>query len=98
MDPVMRAFKLNKISVDHTHYRYLGGAEAEFADESGGPELVRAQLLEAGHDPAARGDGDQLDLWAAHPPEGKRIVTTELTDRRRATITRRNSHIRVHRS
>jgi hypothetical protein len=50
---------------------YLGGAEGELPDEASGAQLIGAQLLEAGYDPTASGDSDQLDLRAAHPSRKK---------------------------
>ncbi len=50
---------------------YLGGAESELPDEASRAQLIGAELLEAGHDPTARRDSDQLDLWAAHPSRRK---------------------------
>ncbi len=58
-------------------YRYicllphLGSAEGELPDETGRAQLVGAELLEAGHDPTASRDSDQLDLRAAHPSRKK---------------------------
>jgi hypothetical protein len=50
---------------------YLGGAEGELPDEAGRAQLIGAELLEAGHDPTARRDGNQFDLRAAHPSRRK---------------------------
>ncbi len=50
---------------------YLGGAEGELPDEASRAQLIGAELLEAGHDPSASGDGNQLDLRPAHPSRRK---------------------------
>ncbi len=50
---------------------YLGGAECELPDETSRAQLIGAELLETGHDPTARGDGNQFDLRAAHPSRRK---------------------------
>ncbi len=50
---------------------YLGGAEGELPDEASRSQLIGAELLEAGHDPTASRDSDQLDLRPAHPSRRK---------------------------
>jgi hypothetical protein len=56
------------VALLYDQHPVLGGAEVELTHESGRAEFVGAQLLEPGHDPAASGDGDQLDFGSADPP------------------------------
>jgi hypothetical protein len=67
---------------DYMFACYLGGAEGELPDEASGAQLVGAQLLEAGHDPTASGDGNQLDLWAAHPSRRKENALQRTTTKK----------------
>ncbi len=56
---------------------YLGGAKGELPDEAGRSQLVGAELLEAGNDPTASRDGNQLDLRPAHPSRRKENASSE---------------------
>uniref|UniRef100_A0A6B0VAH4 Secreted protein n=1 Tax=Ixodes ricinus TaxID=34613 RepID=A0A6B0VAH4_IXORI len=51
----------------------LGGAERELPHHARRAQLVRTQLAEAGHDAAARGNGDQLDFWSPDPAHGGQL-------------------------
>ena len=51
-------------TVFNDEHLVLGGAEGELPDGAAGAELLRRELLEAGHNAAISGDGDQLDLGA----------------------------------
>ena len=52
--------------LDHEH-PVFGRAERHLANHPGGTQLVRGELLEAGNDPAAGGDCNELDLGTADP-------------------------------
>jgi hypothetical protein len=55
----------------------LGGAERELADEASVAKLVGAQVLETGDDAAVGRNGDQLDLGATNPADGREVVLHE---------------------
>mmetsp|Transcript_5057 Transcript_5057/g.10698 ORF Transcript_5057/g.10698 Transcript_5057/m.10698 type:complete len:277 (+) Transcript_5057:73-903(+) len=52
----------------------LGGAERQLLHAAGGAEVLRLQLSEARADASASGDGDELQLDAAHPAHGGQLV------------------------
>lgn len=51
-----------------------GGAEVELADVSCEAELLRRELLKAGNDATAGGDGDHFDFRSADPTYGGQFV------------------------
>ena len=46
----------------HEQHLVLRGAEGEFLDQTGEPELLMAELLEAGNDTAGGDNGDEFDF------------------------------------
>lgn len=49
-------------------------SEAHLADNTSSAELVRGQILEAGHNTAVCGNGDQLDLGPTNPTNGRQVI------------------------
>lgn len=50
------------------------GSEAHLADNTSCAELVRGQVLEAGHNTAVCGNGDQLNLRPTNPTNGRQVI------------------------
>ena len=53
---------------------FPGGAKCHLPDNTGLPELLSLEVLESGNNAAIRGNGDQLDLGSANPPNSRQII------------------------
>ena len=59
--------------LDHQHL-LSRSSEAHLADNTSGAELVGGQILEAGHNTAVCGNGDQLNLRPTNPTNGRQVI------------------------
>jgi hypothetical protein len=55
-------------------HTFVGGAEVEFLNLASEAELLRGDFLEAGDDAGASGHGDEFDILASDPTDGREFV------------------------